>query len=392
MSKSTHILAIKGKAETAGAFNAIKSQASAAGANIRRVVGGAIAAAGAYMSVRAVSDATKQLGYLSDISAKTGASVESLTSTIAAFEVAGLNISMDQLVKSFQYLEKTTGEIGEDAFYKAMQNIAAIKDPIERGNALMRTFGRSALELQPLINGGEEVVQKFRTLQTLMPRVTTSAANAGDAVADAQTILGKGVSAMWQNVIGHLCELWGDEFPGGVRAGALNAVNYVEYMFKLIWHKMTKWGTKIAAAGQALFNFAANGYTWEQAWSEFGEVNAIIDSQMGQQLAAIDKARADYKANLATMNVDDLANAFGNRNARAMGESVGDAAANAIERRAQKITNALIIGETNAANKLAMFGPEYQNEAKKQTELLTKIAENTASSEGAEIKVANLGG
>lgn len=388
MANANLTMGIKGVDKTGAAFNSIKAKARATSASIGSMMRGAIAAAGAYLSVRAVSDATKQLGYLSDLSAKTGASVESLSSTVAAFDVAGLKINMDQLAKSYLYMEKITGKTGEGAWYDMIASIAKIEDPLKRGAELVRVFGDAGLELQPLINGGEEAVQQFRMLQDLMPRVTTSAANAGDAVADAQTILGKGVSAMWQNVIGHLCELWGDEFPGGVRAGALNAVNYVEYMFKLIWHKMTKWGTKIAAAGQALFNFAANGYTWEQAWSEFGEVNAIIDSQMGQQLAAIDKARADYKANLATMNVDDLANAFGKRNAAAMGEEVGDA----IAKKVQRISNSLIMSDSNQARKLALFGPEYQSEQKKQTELLKKIADNTSASDSADIKVANLGG
>ena len=36
-----------------------------------------------------------------------------------------------------------------------------------------------------------------------------------------------------------------------------------------------------------------------------------------------------------------------------------------------------MMGGSSAANRLAVLGPEYQNEAKKQTDLLRKIAENT---------------
>ena len=40
---------------------------------------------------------------------------------------------------------------------------------------------------------------------------------------------------------------------------------------------------------------------------------------------------------------------------------------------AKRITNELIMGGSNQASKLAMLGPQYQNEAKKQTDILAKI-------------------
>ena len=54
MSTSTHNIAIRGKDQTATAFQSIQARAIAAGNRISKVMGGALAAAGAYLSVRAI--------------------------------------------------------------------------------------------------------------------------------------------------------------------------------------------------------------------------------------------------------------------------------------------------------------------------------------------------
>ena len=376
MSSSTHQVAIKGVDQTGAAFKSISARAKTTGASIRSIMGGAIAAAGAYLSVRAVVDNVKQLGNLSDQAMKAGTSVEFLTKTATAFQVAGLNIGTDQLVKSMQYLEKATGKTGEGAFYNAVEALAKIEDPAKRGAEATKMFGRSALELQPLINGGEEVVRKFHLLADVMPGVSSAAANAGDEAADALTIFGKGAQSVMLKAVGKICALWGDEFPGGVRAGALNAINAIEAFCKKAFVWATKYGAKIGNAFNAIWNFASNGYTWEQAWSEFGEVDDIIDQQMDAQLAAIDRAREEYKEKLKQLSVDDLAGALGEKrgtSAVPLAEEIGTAAAKA----AHRVTNQLMLSGSSAANRLAILGPEYQNEQKKQTDLLRKIAQNT---------------
>ena len=52
---------------------------------------------------------------------------------------------------------------------------------------------------------------------------------------------------------------------------------------------------------------------------------------------------------------------------------IGTAAAKA----AHRVTNQLMLSGSSAANRLSVLGPEYQNETKKQTDLLKKIAQNT---------------
>ena len=366
MSQSTHQIAIKGKDQTAGAFSSIQKRASATGAAIRSVMGGAIAAAGAYLSVRAFADGAKELGKLSDLAMKTGTSVEVLTSAATAFQVAGLDVSAESLARSMQYMQKT---VGDAPFDEVLKEIAAIPDAAERAQAMMQVFGRGGLELMPLINGGQEAIDKFEALRKVMPSVSSAAADAGDAAADAMTIFGNGAQNLMLKVVGKICSLWGEQFPGGVRASALNAINWLEYAMKKMFNTLTSWGSKIANAGEALFNWAGNGYSWKDAWDEYAKTNAQLDAQLDAQLAKIEADRAAYVENLRKLDVDDLANAFGGKKGASAAAASGGAS--------PKTSNALILGGSNAANRLALLGPQYQNEMKKQTALLEKVAKNT---------------
>lgn len=370
MSSSTHQIKVKGVDQTGAAFASIGSRAKAAAGQIRGIMGGAIAAAGAFLSVRAVSQTVGELGSLSDQAMKAGTSVEFLTQAATAFQVAGLNISVDQLTKSFQYLEKTTGKKGEGAFWEAVQSIAAIEDPAKRGAEIVKTFGRSGLELQPLINGGADAVDKFQKLMHIMPGVSTAAAQAGDAVADAQTILGAGIHNLWANIIGKLCSLWGEDFPGGVRAGALNAVNWVETFAKKAYAVIANWGTKVMASFAWIGDLFTGG--WDQANAVFaGTVNAA-DAEYEARMKAANEAREKYVAELKELNVDDLAGAFDGRK-HTIAQDVGDAVGESAAKAAQRISNQLIMGGSNSAQRLSMLGPEYQNEARKQTAELKEI-------------------
>lgn len=374
MSKSTHQIEVRGRDATGGAFSSIKNRAAATGAQIRKLVGGAIAGAGAYLGMRAIAGTVNELGRLSDLAMKTGASVGELTKMTTAFSVAGLDISVDTLAKSFQYLQKNTGKQGSAAFFETVEAIGKIEDPAKRGAEMVKNFGRSGMELAPLINGGEDVVRKFKLLTDIMPGVSDSAANAGDEFADAMTILGKGAQSLWMKVVGKICSLWGEDFPGGVRAGALNAINYIEYFCKLSFNRLTKWGAQAALAMQAVWNWAANDYSWDQAWEEFGVQNEYLTRDMDQQLAKIDQARAEYVSKLADVTVDDLADVFSKR-AKANGLPAEKETEKSYH--STRISNDLIMGGSNAALRAQILGPTLQSEAKKQTALLEKIADSS---------------
>jgi hypothetical protein len=108
----------------------------------------------------------------------------------------------------------------------------------------------------------------------------------------------------------------------------------------------------------------------------------------GETLAktATDDLRAKLQARLATIPTAAKAAEAGllrceaqqtaktSKAAKEVGRAAGEAAAKA----AAKVSNQLIMGGTNAATRLSLLGPSYQNEQKKQTDLLKKIADNTA--------------
>ena len=105
MANANLTMGVTGIDKTGAAFNSIKMRARATGASIRAALGGALAAAGAYLSLRSVAGAVNQLGQLSDLAMKAGMSVEFLTKATTAFQVAGLNVSAESLVKAMQFMQ-----------------------------------------------------------------------------------------------------------------------------------------------------------------------------------------------------------------------------------------------------------------------------------------------
>ena len=388
MSKSVHQIAVKGKDQTAGAFSSIQARAAAASARLRKMLGGALAAAGTYLGVRAISRTITELGHLSDLAMRTGTSVDELTRASTAFQIAGLPMSVEQLATAMQYMQKNTGKQGLGAFMETAKTIANINDGATRGKKLVENFGRAGLQLQPLVSNGADAVDKFQRLAALMPRVTDSAANAGDEIADAQTILGKGVQSLWQRAIGKICSYWAEDFPGGVRAGALNAVNWFESAMKKIFITLTRWGARIGQAGELLFNWLGNDYSWDQAWDEYVRSNEQMEKDMDAQLAKIEEDRAKYLEELSKVSVDDLANVFSKK-----GQVGGGSGATS-----QRVTNELVLGGSNAARRMMILGPTFQTEMKKQTAELEKIRENTEKTadnteeSGENLEATDLGG
>ena len=368
MSKSVHKIEVQAKDQTAGAFASIGARAKAAGASIRSAMGGALAAAGAFMGIRAVSSTIAEMGKLSDQAMKAGMSVHDLTSTATAFQVAGLDIGVEQLTKAMQFLNKNTGKSGMGAFYDTVAEIAKIEDPAKRGAEMVKNFGRSGMELAPLINSGEDAVRKFRELQELMPGLSDGAANMGDAVADSQLMLGQGVKTLWQEVIGKILSMWGEDFPGGVRAGALNALNWIETFVHKAYAVLAWLGGKIGAIAGFISN-ALDG-EWSTAVEVFKDQWEQVGEDFDKRWDTANEKREEFKAKLSQKNVDDLANPFGNKG----GSGATSPAASAKEA-ATAIRNALITGGTNEAMKLAMLGPTTKED--KKVDLLEKIAQNT---------------
>lgn len=198
MSQSTHQIKVKGVDQTGGAFSSIKNRAAATGAQVRSMLGGALAAAGAYLGFRAVKGGIDELGHLSDIAQKTSTSVGELTQTAAAMGALGIqNMGVDQLAKSFDYMAKTTGRTGMAGFYQTIAELGKIEDVAQRGQEAMKIFGRSGMEFMPLINAADTSVEALQTVVAAMPKVPQSAADAGDAMSDAMGFAANQVKSIW---------------------------------------------------------------------------------------------------------------------------------------------------------------------------------------------------
>lgn len=365
MSQSKHQIAVTGVDQTAKTFQSIQARAIATGHRIASVMRGALAAAGAYLSVRAVAGAVNELGTLSDLAMKAGTSVEFLTSATTAFQVAGLDISAENLARSMAMMQKT---MGDKSFGDVIRGIAAIPDAAERAQAMMQVFGRGGLELMPLVNGGQEAINKFEELRGLMPKVSTSAANAGDEVNDAMKILGNGLYDLWLEVVGKICSLFTKDFPGGIRAGAENASNWLRSFFQKSWAWMKKWTEYLGALGEYLANVFDVGH--EAAWEKYTERIVGANATYDRAAAVIDAEREEF--------LNKLKSAPKNRHSPFRNSFASeDMGASALERASPRVSNELILGGSNAANRLALLGPQYQNEMKKQTAALEKIVKNT---------------
>lgn len=368
MANANVTVAVKGVDATKAAFNSVKWRAKSTAASLKSMLGSAFAAAGAYIGGRKIIGTVQELGKLSDLSMKTGASVGELTKSATAFQTMGLDVDVNRLAKSFQVMNKNTGREGMKGFVQTLKDVAAITDPEKRGASMTKFFGDVGMEFRPLIDGGDEAISKFETLASIIPGISDAAANNGDAFADAMGFISQGASSMMGNAVGYICGLWADEFPGGVRAGALNAVNWVEYFAKTAYQKVTAFGAKAGGMFQAISNWAVNGYSWDDAWKEYGEMSAQIDNENGLRIQKLDAERASYVKKLKSLSVDDLANGLGKQGKFAgVTQEVGKMA---------KLKNDLIFAESNEMRKLVMSGPQLEKD-KQQIDLLRKIADNT---------------
>ena len=437
MSRSTHQFEIRGVDKSGGAFAAIKNRAAVTGAQIRSMVGGAIAAAGAYLGFRAIKGGIDELGRLSDIALKTSTSVSELTKAATAMSVVGIqNMGVNQLGKAFDYMAKTTGRAGMEGFYQTIEEIGKIPDVSKRAEMAMKVFGKSGMEFMPLINAAQNGTAAFQAVVDAMPGVSQAAADAGDAVSDAMNIAGQNVKGIWLNALSVICRNLDNLFAGGIREAVSKAMAYFEYWLKLAWRRtvwfctnsviafsnmVTNWQEILAAFGEYFKNiFSAIGDfisgMWNTTWEDwrngkwFGKGPEMFAEAMEKALDRVGNRLAPV------LGLDEIAaNAFNSSDLDAALEKKIAAAEKLQEAydkavmmtktrialdggklntdigKQTRLSNDLILGGSNAAMRLQLLGPTYQSEQKKQTSLLEKIAantektaENTEDSESAE--------
>ena len=400
MSQTTHQIKVKGVDQTAPAFGSIKNRAAATGAQIRSMLGGAIAAAGAYLGLRSIKGGIDQLGHLSDVAMRTSTSVDELTRTASALSALGISgMGVDQLAKSFDYMAKTTGRTGMEGFFQTIDELGKIDDVATRGEMAMKVFGKSGMAFIPLINAADRSVGALRNVIAAMPSIPQAAADAGDAASDAMGFAANQVQSIWLQGLSFLANKLNNDYTGDVRTAALTAGNWLEYYTKVAVAKCITWYSKLQSAlrpyGEAIgtfFGAAAeklfgSGGTWSdvfkqtaEAWKgglrEYADDAAELDAT---EEARVKRFRANYEKREAAIRHFARAYkaaAISTADRTAKNDVSGIAGLDAAMK-APAVRNELVLAG-NEANRMALLGPQLQNETKKQTDLLTKIAENTS--------------
>lgn len=384
MGSANLTMGVKGVDKTGAAFNSIKARAKVTGLQVRSMLGGALAAAGAYLGLRSIKGGIDELGHLSDIAMKTSTSVDELTKTVTALNVLGIqNMGVEQLAKSFDYLQKTTGRSGMQGFLDTIGELGKISDTAERAQAAMKVFGRSGMEFMPLINAANTSTEALTNVINAMPQIPQSAADAGDDAADAMKIIAEGAHSIWLQGIGAICGLFSKNFEGGIRQAAASAAAWMEYYAKvsvLAWKtvpiRIKSWIDSTAGAIGGFFSsafqlknpFKGAAEAWNY-WQDFADMKTeeimrpaeVWAEQYATKRLAIEKMKVTVKK--AAISTADRVRLDG-----AKGEDVFSP---------KRISNELLMGGSNAVTKLQILGPTLQSESKKQTGLLEKIATNT---------------
>lgn len=414
MSSSTHQIQLKGVDKTGAAFGSVRNRAAATGAQIRSMLGGALAAAGAYLGFRAIKGGIDELGHLSDVAMKTSTSVDELTQAATAMSVLGIqNMGVEQLAKAFDYMAKTTGRSGMAGFYQTIGEIGKVEDVADRAQMAMKVFGRSGMEFMPLLNAAKDGTEALQGLIGVMPGISDAAAQSADDVSDSMTIAGGNLKKIWHNALGVICRNLGEQFPGGVRQATAAAMVHFGGWVKKAWRTLVWFGTNSSIV------FSAAVTNWEEILKSFGEYFKDIFSAIGdffvgmwnttwedwgngkwfgkgpEMLAAgLEKAVEKAGKKLAPLlELGDLIDLdFGDideglrlelakieklgewydKSVKTTRARAAEGGGGAMSLKTPAIRNDLITS-INEANRIALLGPQLQNETKKQTEIMSKV-------------------
>jgi hypothetical protein len=394
MSTSTHNIAIRGKDQTATAFQSIQARALAAGNRISKVMGGALAAAGAYLSVRAIKGGIDELSHLSDIAMKantTSGELMQLSQALGVLGIQGANV--DSLARSFSLMEKNTGRSGLAGFYETIGEIGKIEDVSKRGQEAVKAFGRSGLDFMPLINAAENGTAALQGVVGAFGTISEASANAADDIADGVSELTGTFKTLWLEALGTVAQWVSGDFGGSFRQSMMALSAWISYWAKnvgdillkpfLAFQKFfTSFYSALGALGGSIYEgLFGSGGTWGDVWDNVS--NAYMDEwrELGIEYDNIDE-RMQKRADELAARLEAARNFQANyegaaKNTGARNAASPEAATQAAAERAVRISNGLIEGGSNASRRLSLLGPDYQNEQKKQTDLLKKIAENT---------------
>ena len=298
MSSSTHQIKVKATDQTAGAFSSIQKRAAAVGSGIKGALGGALAAAGAYLGASAFVSGIKELGSLSDTAQRASVSVDELTKASTAMSILGIKgMGVEQMADAFAKMEKSTGRTGMSGFYQTIEELGKIDDASKRASLAMEIFGRSGMNFIPLINAADEGTQALQDVIDVMPGIPQSAADAGDETADAMETIGNGIKSLWYSAIGEIVGWFNGKFTGGIREAAATASNSLIYYAKVAflavrttWTKITNFSEKLGGAlGSGIGTFFSEGIGG--AFDKLkGAANGVWKSIGGERIEAAVKS------------------------------------------------------------------------------------------------------
>lgn len=384
MSKASLTMNVKGVDSTKAAFDSVAWRGRQVASKLRGMLGGALAAAGAYLGIHAITAGINELGKLSDMAASCATSTDDLTKTMLAMQVVGVNTDLSTLTRTFAKIQKETGEVGMDGFVNQLKRLAEIEDPAERAQEAMKRLGRSGADFLKVINAGGDAIDSLFAVANAMPVIPQAAADAGDAVADAMSIASAGVKSVWLQGLATISGWFDKNFKGGIRQASAEGAAYLEYYAKVGVQKALAWWEKITTY------FEAVGTFWGTLFGTEGSVGERFEAALQAYDDELEQ-RADYVAEVEAKTeerINDWAEvleakvekieklqAHYDKASRVVGAEIIDAADEAAEKLSKvQVRNDLVIAGTNAATKLALLGPNYKDEQKKTNALLSKIA------------------
>lgn len=389
-------MGVTGIDKTGAAFNSIRNRAKTTGSQIRSIMSGAIAAAGAYLSVRSIKGAIDEMSHLSDVAQAANVAGRELQQMSTALNILGIQgASIDQLGRAFAMMTKNTGRTGLSGFYETIEELGKIPNLSERSAAAMKVFGRSGLAFIPLANAAKEGTSALQGLVAAMPAAKESSIQAADDIADGWSHLTETFKSLWQDGIMWFVGKITDELPTSFRQAMDVLGAYIDYWmrdiadrlrggFELIQAYFKMQYAPIGSAAGALLGGGSIKDAWEAAKDGFmTELNIERDSIEDFNRRAEERERKLQDALAKARNFEENYRNAANGAPGVEPAATGDAAkpaqqiADVVRERMARVSNDLIMGGSNAARKLQLLGPEYQSEQKKQTALLKTIADNT---------------
>lgn len=254
------------------------------GAKAAVVAGGVTAAAGAAIAAgigASVKHFVEAGSAMVDMSARTGASVEALSTL--GFAAAQTGATIEDVETGFKKFAKSglgAGKSAEAGFRDALRTIAAIQDPVERSRKAMELFGKSGTALIPMAMQLDALEARARELGLEM---STSDAEAADSLGDAWDelvavggMLGVKIGAVVAPALQQMVE-WGVEVIGVVG-------RWVESNQEAIQSFL-----RVATSGDVLW--AGLKVAWLEGVNALGEIFLLVEEAiMPVWAATLDEA------------------------------------------------------------------------------------------------------